>query len=290
MSPPSHGHRAASVPGSGIAPPSADFLAARPASSCGLPRATPTAVAWQQGSASPVVPAGGRGSPFASRSRFATAARPGRVDDSKQRQAPVTASAHGAVQPQTQTQPLASAVLAKPCFQRTASRSVDRHDLGVAAAAAAAKPKHNSQASRAAAKGSALFSVERSASSLPSLKAGWEPLTSPFGSPTLQEGCGNLAADAGTVAAASAPAAAGRPASAHPAGLRTRSSLMVPALYGAAAETRNSGGGGPAPLKTRSAKDAAAALAAAAEPEVGEPALALLDATQVCTVSTCASS
>ena len=163
------------------------------------------------------------------RSRFAAMPRPG------PNQAAVPAASAPAAATSAPPAAPARAAGTKPAgavtrhFQRSASKSAGSKDLTAAAAAAVGKAERGPVAD--------LLAVERSATSLPAASTSWQPLTSPFSS----------AASHDTKAGGTArPPVVKR--------LKTRSALIVPELFGAAANGRNEQ---LTSLRTRSVKDAA---------------------------------
>ncbi len=249
-----------SVSGSGVGSAAAEL--ARPGSSGGLSgqssqHSAATIAAWQLGDSSSASGiSSNHAAAAASLSRFSAAPQQAANTQQQQQQqqqaVPLpTAAAASPARPQSPKHSGMSSMMVKPLFHRSMqSRSAGTNHLNIRVAVKLANPE-----SRFCLADSPPV-VERSASSLPSVSAGWGGVVSPFGAMNIAEG----AQDPDTVGAANS--------------LKTRSSIIVPALYGAAVSSTDAELGAALLLRQKRGVDAAASAAAPSVQAAAEAAAA----------------
>lgn len=234
----------ASVSGSGVGSAAAEL--ARPGSSGGLSgqssqHSAATIAAWQLGdSSSASGNSSNHAAAAASLSRFSAAPQQAANAQQQQQQQTVplpTAAAASPARPPSPKHSGVSSMMVKPLFHRMQSRSAGTNHQNIRVAVKLANPESRFRLADSAPV------VERSASSLPSVSAGWGGVVSPFGAMNIAEG----AQDPDTGGAANS--------------LKTRSSIIVPALYGAAVSSTDAELGAALLLRQKSGMDASAAAA-----------------------------
>jgi len=247
------------VSGSGVGSAAAEL--ARPGSSGGLSgqssqHSAATIAAWQLGDSSSASGiSSNHAAAAASLSRFSAAPQQAANTQQQQQQQQAvplpTAAAASPARPQSPKHSGMSSMMVKPLFHRSMqSRSAGTNHLNIRVAVKLANPESRFRLA------DSLPVVERSASSLPSVSAGWGGVVSPFGAMNIAEG----AQDPDTVGAANS--------------LKTRSSIIVPALYGAAVSSTDAELGAALLLRQKSGVDAAASAAAPSFQAAAEAAAA----------------